>query len=1218
MLSREDEIAGLHLTLQDALDRVANGPDAAPVLDHRISAAARRLADLLPRENDLEALHSRWLLGWVHWHRYRSRAGGGDPMDLSTAITQHAYCLVAGRGPLPEELLARVADELVPEGSAVLEHAMRTRDEHAVEIAADIWQRIVEATPRDHSDRAHRAAASGIACFVRFESFGDRTDLDRAESSLRASLLERSRDATSLINLGNVLLARCQLDEDYGGVDETIDTLRRGAAVADSDELRAACAGALVSALRLRFERTGDETDLAEAIRAGRDAVETTPAGHPSRPEHLSNLGTAFHRRFDAFGDPADLDDAIDLFHAAAEGIPADSPRRVISLSNLGVALHSRHILTASSADLDAAIEAGWAAVNHLDSDPYATTYLDALARSLHARFESTGSATDLDELFTVHRAMSAALPDGHPNRPWRLIELAVIQHDRFLRDRALSDLDQAIWHCRQAMEELPLDHPRRPTGVELLGRALLERFGRVGEAADLEQAIEFLRAAADSAPADSTGGARRSGRLAQALFERFFVTGDREDLDQSIRLIRAAIPAGGGSSDVERLSLLSSLAAGLRERFHEYGDIADLDEVIDMGQEALHSTTERVPPAQLLFNLGAAFATRHGHSGTPEDRDRGLAALEQVAVTRQYDPVLRIRAAHAGGILLAGADPARAAELLAYAVHLLGDLVPRHLETSDQQRELRDIGRVATDAAALALQDPSQSIDQRAGRALQLLETGRAILFGQGMEIRSDTTELAAQHPDLAARLESLRHTLGMTRDGDALGYFWLGDFPDPTLRTFPDPVRERRTLGEQYTALLNEIRSHAGFSSFAQASPDIDMPDGNLPGAVVVFNISRYRSDALLVTGGTVRAVSLPTMGLDAVTEQVVAFRQALRDATNPAGTPAHRVAAQRSLSRVLQWLWDNATGPVLEALGHDAPPSAGQAWPRIWWAPGGLLGNLPIHAAGYHNSDSHARSVLDRVVSSYTPTLRALAYAHRRMRVPDHDSRALIVSMPTTPGIPGRLHFVPEEVRAIRECLHNPCVVTEPEADSADPEYVEPFSRDELLALANSGTDLPPDVLPTRSTILTLLETCTMVHFACHAHSHPTDPSRSALLLHDEPLTVGALATVYPRYADLAYLSACETAHTADDQLADEGINLVSAFQLAGYTHVIGTLWEVDDDIATTIATNVYKSITNPDGTSNMASTAEILHRVVLDIRNRKAATPTLWAAHIHAGA
>ena len=47
--------------------------------------------------------------------------------------------------------------------------------------------------------------------------------------------------------------------------------------------------------------------------------------------------------------------------------------------------------------------------------------------------------------------------------------------------------------------------------------------------------------------------------------------------------------------------------------------------------------------------------------------------------------------------------------------------------------------------------------------------------------------------------------------------------------------------------------------------------------------------------------------------------------------------------------------------------------------------------------------------------------------------------------------------------------------------------------------------------------------------------------------------------------------ETASTAP-QLADETIHITGAFQLAGFPHVIGTLWPVDDLAARRIATDV----------------------------------------------
>ena len=90
---------------------------------------------------------------------------------------------------------------------------------------------------------------------------------------------------------------------------------------------------------------------------------------------------------------------------------------------------------------------------------------------------------------------------------------------------------------------------------------------------------------------------------------------------------------------------------------------------------------------------------------------------------------------------------------------------------------------------------------------------------------------------------------------------------------------------------------------------------------------------------------------------------------------------------------------------------------------------------------------------------------------------------------------------------------------------------------------------------------------------------DPSRSRLLLHDhvrDPLTVAALASLDLDQARLAYLSACTTARMSGTRLLDEAIHLASAFQLAGFPRVIGTLWEIDDNTAIAIADTFYAGL------------------------------------------
>lgn len=264
------------------------------------------------------------------------------------------------------------------------------------------------------------------------------------------------------------------------------------------------------------------------------------------------------------------------------------------------------------------------------------------------------------------------------------------------------------------------------------------------------------------------------------------------------------------------------------------------------------------------------------------------------------------------------------------------------------------------------------------------------------------------------------------------------------------------------------------------------------------------------------------------------------------------------------------------------------------------GGLLDLLPLHAAGYH-TDLSRRTVMDRVVSSATPTIRALRHA-RQHDPADVPGQALIVAMPVTPGLPsgGPLPNVAAEAAMVGAKVPRHILLTEP---------------------SSPGSDAASDQLPTKAAVLDHLPACPVAHFACHGASHPTDPSQSLLLLHDherDPLTVASLAPVQLDNAQLAYLSACRTAFTPASRLLDEAIHLTTAFQLAGFPHVIGTLWEINDAVAVEIAEDFYTTLGAGQGTLNPRNAARALHHAVRSARDRYLDFPALWAGYLHAGA
>jgi hypothetical protein len=367
-------------------------------------------------------------------------------------------------------------------------------------------------------------------------------------------------------------------------------------------------------------------------------------------------------------------------------------------------------------------------------------------------------------------------------------------------------------------------------------------------------------------------------------------------------------------------------------------------------------------------------------------------------------------------------------------------------------------------------------------------------------------------------------------------------------------------------------------------------------------VLNVSRYRSDAILVTSAGITSLPLPGLAAGTVSEQIISFHRALAAARDPKQQPAAKV----TLGEILAWLWDAATGPVLEKLGYQTPPAAGEPWPRVWWVPGGPLGQLPLHAAGYHSDRSSGqppRTVMDRVISSYSPTIRALRRTRQHAAADTGTPRrSLIVAMPVTPGhdkLPGVL----AEVALVKALLPDPVLLSG---------HLTPGSA--------PATALAADA-PTRANVLAQLPGCSIAHFACHGFSDPQDPSKSLLLLHDHasyPLTVASLAPVDLSHAQLAYLSACRTADTGINELIDEAINLATAFQLAGFPHVIGTLWQISDPVAVKVAAAFYARLRTSDGTLDTSKAASALHHTIRAQRDKHPDNPSLWAGYLHVGA
>ncbi|RBA21183.1 hypothetical protein FPRO05_07497 [Fusarium proliferatum] len=155
--------------------------------------------------------------------------------------------------------------------------------------------------------------------------------------------------------------------------------------------------------------------------------------------------------------------------------------------------------------------------------------------------------------------------------------------------------------------------------------------------------------------------------------------------------------------------------------------------------------------------------------------------------------------------------------------------------------------------------------------------------------------------------------------------------------------------------------------FANFQQPLSTNELKRLANKGPIVSFNVSHIRSDAFVVTQTGITPVSLPDLKEEDLNNNAKLF---LEKPIVTHGSLNTKNARNRSMLRILKWLWDVAVHPVIEALDIRQSPN-GRKLPCIWWTSSGLMALMPIHAAGDHTSDG-TPNLLDFVILSYTTIL------------------------------------------------------------------------------------------------------------------------------------------------------------------------------------------------------------------------------------------------------
>lgn len=126
---------------------------------------------------------------------------------------------------------------------------------------------------------------------------------------------------------------------------------------------------------------------------------------------------------------------------------------------------------------------------------------------------------------------------------------------------------------------------------------------------------------------------------------------------------------------------------------------------------------------------------------------------------------------------------------------------------------------------------------------------------------------------------------------------------------------------------------------------------------------------------------------------------------------------------------------------------------------------------------------------------------------------------------------------------------------------------------------------------------------LHLACHGFQDKSNPTQSAFALYDGSLTLSALMETVSDNAELAFLSACETA-VGDEKIPEESAHLAAGMLAVGFKGVIATMWSIGDADAPIIVAAYYKKLLELRGSEDMepgyTGAAYALHEAVKVLR------------------
>ena len=737
------------------------------------------------------------------------------------------------------------------------------------------------------------------------------------------------------------------------------------------------------NSLTSRVKRLGDLSDIDKAISIYQELIQLTPDGHLDRAIYLINLAQCYQNRFERLGNLSDIEDSIlmgenakqllsnhdndqekarsleclansldycfghmdnhvsdinasVMYREEALGLIHDNPNKFIYMDNLGKTLCDRFQSLGNISDINRAVLIGKEAVRiAADDDPRTFICLFNFGVSLMHRFKSLGDLSDVNMSVSILRDAVQHAPVSHPLIPQILTCLGESLRCRFDQFGHTSDIDHAVIVQEEVVQLTPDVNPKLLHYLDDLGGVYLSRFERLGNTSDINRAISVREKVVKCMPDHHPNRVKCINNFANVLYKRFILLKDPHDLDRLILMREQALALCPDTNPLKPL-FLDNLGTALLSRFELVHHIQDIDRSIFVTVKAiLLISDDHFEKPHLLFNLAKSLIMRFTVKSDRKDLDAAIHHAPSAAHSSSGLPSARFYASNLwAGCVRAVNDTSSSIEAYSIAFSLIPELAWLGSAITDCYHQVMKAGEMVCDAVSATIEIGDYNT------AVEWLEQGRSVIWGQLLQLRTPVDDLKEKHSDLATRLLYLSK---MLESGGTRGHqvspnpsrIMESDSLKPLEPSSLEGHHNYHDYATERDNLLKKIRTLEGFDRFLLPKPMTQLLPAANRGPVVLLNTSEYRCDALILIPQLDNVMHISLNGFTA--SDALALQRSLSNLIQTYGRNIRlkheadlnsRKAVQipdderlanpnAEFACILSQLWIKITKPVLDAL-------------------------------------------------------------------------------------------------------------------------------------------------------------------------------------------------------------------------------------------------------------------------------------------------------------